>query len=170
MSSTPSIIRPEISVPIGDTNVVVRELPGELALDFFALLAKHFSTTLAPAISVDKKGELKIDLPQLLGTSLVLDAAAPAEAPAKIDGEKLAQLLAGMIGSVRELFVFLVTHSTEDPQAMKKYGSKQCLALLDAAIEVNLTPDHIELLKKVGARVEAFLGAQKSDTPKSAIS
>jgi len=170
MSTTsPSIIRPEISVPIGDTHIVVRELPGELALDFFALLAKHFSSTLAPAISVDQQGKMSADIAQLLSSCVVIDSSA-GESTAKIDAERLAQLLAGMIGSVRELFVFLVTNSTEDPQAMKKYGSKQCLALLDAAIEVNLTPDHIELLKKVGARVGAFLGAQKSDTPKSATS
>jgi hypothetical protein len=163
MSSTPSIIRPEISVPIGGAHVIVRELPGELALDFFALLAKHLSGSMAPAIAIDKQtGEVKMDLGRFLSSI--------ADAEGNVAPDALVKRICDVILNVKELWSFLLVHSTEDPDVMRKHGAMQCLALLDAALEVNITTEHVTLIKKVGARVGAFLGALQKDTPKSATS
>lgn len=160
--ASPSIIRPEISVPLGDSSVTVRELPGDLALQFYALLAKHLSGVLAPAISVAPDGKMSADLAGILRSVAGDDGS--------VSAENLAAKLCGLVASVEELSTFLVTRCTDDPDAMRKHGALQCLALLDAALEVNLTPEHLALLKRVGGRVGAFLAAQKSDTPKSATS
>lgn len=145
MSNAPSVIRPEISVRIAGGNVIVRELSGLDALHFFGLLAKH-GGEIFRAILHTEGGKLTVNLDGLIS--------------------KLVEI----VTSVEEVSSFLIAKATQDDKALEKYGALQCLALLDAAMEVNLTDEHIALAKRVGGRVGRFLAAQKSDTPKSATS
>lgn len=145
MSNAPSIIRPEITVQIAGGNVIVRELSGLDALHFFGLLAKH-------------GGEIFRAILKIEGSKFTVN----------IDG--LISKLVEIVTSVEEVSSFLLTKATQDDKALEKYGALQCLALLDAALAVNLTDEHIALAKRVGGQVGRFLAAQKSDTPKSATS
>lgn len=144
--SSPSILRPEVSVPIGENPIIVRELSGLDALEFFMLLGKHAKEAIAACTAIDANGNLTIDANALLA--------------------RLQELAL----SVSELSTFLLTKSTGDAEVLQKHGALQCLALLDAALEVNLTDDHIALAKKVGGRVGRFLSAEKSITPQPVTS
>jgi|GEM_PF-2893795 len=145
MSTQPTIIRPEISVPLPGGNVIVRELSGLDALHFFGLLAKH-GGEIFRAILNTEGGKVTVNLDGLIS--------------------KLVEI----VTSVEEVSTFLLAKTTQDDKALEKYGALQCLALLDAALQVNLTEEHVALAKKVGGQVGRFLAAQKSATPKSATS
>ncbi|MBI5689241.1 MAG: hypothetical protein HZC55_04030 [Verrucomicrobia bacterium] len=145
-SPSPSILRPEITVTLSTGPVVVRDLPWQDALEFLRRLSLQAKEILAHAVSPDTG---RIDLAQLL--------------------PKLSDLVSG----AGELSLFLLTRSTgKDEEWLRQHGTLETLALLDAALEVNLSDGLIELGKKAAGRLARVMPATSttSATPPSATS
>lgn len=152
--SSPSILRPERTVKLSDGEVVVHDLPWHDALQFLKLLSSHAKDLLG---NVGPDGRVNV-------------------------GDIIPKL-ADLIGNVEELSTFLLTRSTGKSadwllgapidQGRGREGGRstlEVLALLDAALEVNLSDGLIELGKKVGGRLQRVLPSKTNATPPSAIS
>lgn len=143
--STPTVLRPEIIVPLKSGPVLLRDLPWQDALEFLKRLSTHAKDIMAAA----QAGDGKLDLAALL--------------------PRLTELIA----NVGELSTFLLTKSAgRDEEWLEQFGTLETLALLDGALEVNLTDGLLELGKRVTARLARVMPANPttSATPASATS
>ncbi|MBI5771921.1 MAG: hypothetical protein HZA93_29380 [Verrucomicrobia bacterium] len=146
MSTTPTILRPTITVTLASGPVELRDLPWQDALEFLRRLSSHAKDILASATAGDGRVDLQALLPKL--TELVTN--------------------------VGELSTFLLTKSAgKDEEWLKQFGTLETMALLDAALEVNLSDGLLALGKKVAGRLARVLPAKAettSATPPSATS
>ena len=147
MSNPTPIIRPEIEVTLADGKIIVRDLPWQDALKFIGLLAGHAKTLLAAVAKPAADGKFAVDM------------------------EMLMPKLADLITNADELADFLLTRSTaKDSAWLKSRSTLEVFALLDAALEVNLSDGLLELGKKAGGRLARVFTAKTSTTPPPAIS
>lgn len=144
MTTKPTILRPEITVQLASGPVVLRDLPWLDALEFLRRLSDHAKDILAASTASDGSVDLAALLPKL--TELVQN--------------------------VGDLSTFLLTKSAGKDEAwLAQFGTFETMALLDAALEVNLSEGLIELGKKVAARLARVMAAKEtSASPPSAIS
>lgn len=145
MSNPTPIIRPEIEVTLGNEKITVRDLPWQEALKFMSLLANHAKEILVAVAKPSSEGKLGVDM------------------------ELLLPKLADLITNADELSDFLLTQSTgKDSAWLKQRSTLEIFALLDAALEVNLSDGLLALGKKVGGRLGRVFAAKTNTTPGSA--
>lgn len=147
MTNSTPIIRPEITVSLGSEKITVRDLPWQEALEFLRLLAGHAKGLMADIVKPAAGGKVEVNVGALLPK------------------------LTDLITNASELSDFLLTRSTgKDSAWLAQRSTLEIFALLDAALEVNLSDGLLELGKKVGGRLGRVFAAKTSTTPPSAIS
>lgn len=157
-TSSQNILQPDKTVTTSKGDIVVREMAGLDAIKLFTLIAKHGQNIFAACIQT----EASID--ERTGDTI-------REQKFAFDLAALIPKIHELVFSVEELIVHIVTKSVADKDALTKYGTLDTMKILDAAIEVNVTPDHIEMAKTVGGRiVTLFSSAQTNDTQPPATS
>ncbi|MES2692666.1 MAG: hypothetical protein V4773_04275 [Verrucomicrobiota bacterium] len=142
--STPNVLRPQITVTLQSGDVTVRDLPWQDALEFLRKLSGHAKELLASSTS-----------------------------DGRVDISTLLPRLTDLVTNVQELSQFLLLSSTGKDEAwLKGLGTIEAMAVLDAALEVNLSDGLLELGKKVAGRLARVMPAKvrTSVTPPSAIS
>jgi hypothetical protein len=81
------------------------------------------------------------------------------------------EVFAQMVGGAQDLSSFVLSRACGlTGEALTNLRVSDALRLIDAAIGATLTPEMIDLAKKVGARVAAAFGAGKTSMPNSAVS
>jgi hypothetical protein len=145
----PTILRPQITVKLASGEIVVRDLPWQDSLEFLKRLSVHAKDLFQGAITITAEGKPQVDLAVLLPK------------------------LSDLVVNTGELAGFLLTKSTGKDEAwLASLGTIEAVALLDAALEVNLSEGLIELGKKVAGRLARVTpaGLTTSGTPDSPTS